>query len=72
MSSGYRLTRFFPCPARLPPEQVASVRQRLDARLDNLAELEQKPLNGTLSVYQALRTLSEQLAAIRNGGALLA
>ena len=34
--------------------------QRLDTRLDNLAELEQKPLNGTLSVYQALRTLSEQ------------
>jgi len=36
------------------------VRQMLDQRLDNLAELDQKPLNGTLSVYQTLRGLAEQ------------
>lgn len=43
-----------------PPEQVAAARQMLDKRLDNLAELDQKPLNGTLSVYQTLRALAEQ------------
>lgn len=42
------------------PEQLAAVRQKLDLRLDNLAELDQKPLSGTLSVYQALRTLAEE------------
>jgi L-fucose isomerase-like protein len=42
------------------PDQVAVVRSHLDTRLDNLSELEQKPLNGTLSVYQALWTLAEQ------------
>jgi L-fucose isomerase-like protein len=41
-------------------DQVAVVRSHLDTRLDNLSELEQKPLNGTLSVYQALWTLAEQ------------
>lgn len=48
------------------PEQVAAVRQRLAERLDNLATLEQKPLHGTLSVYQALHTLAkqEQLAGL--------
>lgn len=42
------------------PGQVAEVRRKLDQRLDNLAELDQKPLNGTLSVYHALHTLAEQ------------
>ncbi|MFL7870521.1 MAG: L-fucose/L-arabinose isomerase family protein [Anaerolineales bacterium] len=42
------------------PDQVAVVRSRLDTRLDNLSDLEQKPLNATLGVYQALRTLAEQ------------
>lgn len=42
------------------PEQVADVRSHLDACLDNLSELEQKPLNSTLSVYHALQTLAEQ------------
>jgi L-fucose isomerase-like protein len=54
------LEQVFTLARQTPPEQVASIRQRLDKRLDNLAELEQGPLNGTLSVYQALRTLAEQ------------
>jgi L-fucose isomerase-like protein len=46
--------------ARSAATQTATVRARLDARLSNLAELEQKPLNGTLGVYTALRSLSDE------------
>lgn len=55
-----QLEQVFSLARQTTNEQVAAIRQRLDARLDNLAELEQKPLNGTLSVYQALRTLAQQ------------
>lgn len=45
--------------ARTVPEaEVVAVRQVLDQRLDNLDHLDQKPLSGTLSVYQALRGLA--------------
>ncbi len=54
------LEQVFSMVRAAPPEQVAAIRQMLDERLDNLAELEQKPLNGTLSVYQSLRQLAEQ------------
>ncbi len=54
------LEQVFSMARQTAPEQVATIRQLLDTRLDNLAELEQKPLSGTLSVYQALRTLAEQ------------
>lgn len=54
------LDQVFSLARQATPDQVAVVRSRLDTRLDNLAELEQKPLNGTLSVYHALRTLAEQ------------
>jgi len=54
------LEQVFTLARKASPEQVASIRQRLDTRLDNLAELEQSPLNGTLSVYQALHTLAER------------
>ncbi|GAB4494571.1 MAG: L-fucose/L-arabinose isomerase family protein [Anaerolineales bacterium] len=54
------LEQVFSMVRAAPPEQVAAIRQTLDERLDNLAELEQKPLNGTLSVYQSLRQLAEQ------------
>ncbi len=54
------LEQVFSMARATPPEQVAAVRQMLDQRLDNLAELDQKPLDGTLSVYQTLLTLSEQ------------
>jgi L-fucose isomerase-like protein len=54
------LEQVFSLARATPPEQVAAARQMLDRRLDNLAELDQGPLNGTLSVYQTLRTLAEQ------------
>lgn len=54
------LEQVFSLVRQTPPEQVAGVRQILDSHLDNLAELEQAPLNGTLGVYQSLRTLAEQ------------
>lgn len=54
------LEQVFSLVRQTTPEQVAGVRQILDSRLDNLAELEQTPLNGTLGVYQTLRTLAEQ------------
>ncbi len=56
----FPLEQVFSMTRQVTTEQVAAVRQIMDTRLDNLAELEQKPLNGTLSVYQALRTLTEQ------------
>jgi L-fucose isomerase-like protein len=41
-------------------DQVAAIRQKLDLSLNNLAELDQESLHGTLSVYQALLTLSKR------------
>jgi len=47
--------------ARLVPQpQITAVRAILDTRLDNLAELEQKPLAGTLSVYMALKEIAAE------------
>ncbi|GAB4480061.1 MAG: L-fucose/L-arabinose isomerase family protein [Anaerolineales bacterium] len=37
---------------------ITQTRNRLDLRLDNLATLEQAPLNGTLSVYHALKEIA--------------
>ena len=37
---------------------IDSIRVALDARLDNLAELEQAPLRGSLSVYHALKEIA--------------
>ena len=54
------LEEVFNLARQTTPEQVMEVRQRLDARLDNLDTLEQKPLNGTLSVYKALRSIAEK------------
>ncbi len=39
---------------------VAQTRTQLDLRLDNLASLEQAPLNGTLSVYNALKEIAAE------------
>ncbi|MFZ5818929.1 MAG: L-fucose/L-arabinose isomerase family protein [Chloroflexota bacterium] len=55
-----QLEQVFAMARGTTPDQVAAVRQQLDLHLDNLAELDQKPLNGTLSVYQALLTLSKR------------
>ncbi len=41
-------------------EQIGAVRQVLEEHLDNLSELDQKPLNGTLSVYHSLHDLAHE------------
>jgi L-fucose isomerase-like protein len=41
------------------PYKVAAVRQRLDARLPNLAEFDQQPLNRTLSTYVTLKEIAQ-------------
>jgi L-fucose isomerase-like protein len=46
--------------ARADMPQTATARARLSDRLPNLAELDQKPLNGTLGVYTALRQLADE------------
>ena len=43
-----------------PAAEIDQTRARLDARLDNLATLEQAPLNGTLSVYNALKEIADE------------
>jgi L-fucose isomerase-like protein len=40
-------------------ENIDQVRQQLDQKLNNLAELEQKPLSGSLRVYSALKQIAE-------------
>jgi L-fucose isomerase-like protein len=39
---------------------ISQTRALLDTRLDNLAALEQAPLNGTLSVYNALKQIASE------------
>lgn len=56
----FPLEQVFSLARQVPPEQVYAIRQFIDTRLDNLADLEQGPLDGSLSVYQALRTVAEQ------------
>ncbi len=41
-------------------DQIAEIRSELDRHLDNLPELEQDPLNGTLRVYQALYDIARE------------
>ncbi len=43
---------------QVPASTLMNTRSLLDARLDNLSDLEQIPLNGTLSVYQALKEIA--------------
>lgn len=54
------LQQVFSMARAAPPEQVSAVRQMLDKRLDNLAELDQKPLNGTLGAYLSLRAVAQE------------
>jgi L-fucose isomerase-like protein len=56
----FPLEQVFSLARQTASEQVTAIRQFMDTRLDNLADLDQGPLNGTLSVYQALRTVAEQ------------
>ncbi len=43
-----------------PSEDLEPLRTRLDTYLQNLDSLDQKPLNGTLSVYAALKDITEE------------
>lgn len=54
------LEQVFGAARQASPEQIQAVRKHLDTRLDNLVELDQKQLGGTLSVYHALHKLAEQ------------
>ncbi len=42
------------------PAEVAQARSLISHKLHNLDELDQKPLNGTLSVYRALRDIADE------------
>ena len=44
----------------VPEPDVREVRNNLDRRLHNLAELEQKPVSGTLSTYVALNQIAKE------------
>jgi L-fucose isomerase-like protein len=44
----------------MPDSAIAQIRSQLDTRLDNLSTLDQIPLNGTLSVYNALKEIAEE------------
>lgn len=44
----------------IPLENISQVRSQLNLKLNNLAELEQKPLSGSLSVYAALKQIAEE------------
>lgn len=46
---------------QIEPDQLVVVRSQLDTHLNNLAELDQKPLNGSLSVYTALKQIAQEL-----------
>ncbi len=52
------LEQVFSLARSVPSEDVSSTRAALDLRLNNLAELDQAPLSGTLSVYHALKTIA--------------
>jgi L-fucose isomerase-like protein len=54
------LEEVFARARQIPQDRLADVRTALDARLDKLAELDQKPLAGSLSVYQALKEIALQ------------
>jgi len=54
------LEEVFDRARKTPAASLAAVRAGLDTRLDNLAELEQTPLMGTLSVYSALKEIVEE------------
>jgi L-fucose isomerase-like protein len=52
------LEELFARARAVPQTAIDTTRAALDTRLDNLASLEQAPLRGTLSVYQALREIA--------------
>lgn len=56
------LAEVFARARQIPAPAIDQTRVGLDARLDNLAALEQAPLRGTLSVYNALKEIAQEQA----------
>lgn len=54
------LTEVFTRARAISAATITQTRARLDLRLENLATLEQAPLNGTLSVYNALKEIAAE------------
>jgi len=54
------LAEVFSHARKIPPVLIDQTRLRLDGYLDNLATLEPSPLNGTLSVFNALKEIAYQ------------
>jgi L-fucose isomerase-like protein len=54
------LEELFQRARQVPQDRLAALRANLDRVLDNLAELQQAPLQGTLSVYSALQELAHE------------
>ena len=54
------LEEVFQRARQVPTPELAAVRANLELVLDNLAELQQAPLQGTLSVYRALQELARE------------
>jgi L-fucose isomerase-like protein len=54
------LEKVFQRVRAMDSQAIKPVRQRLDARLPNLAELEQEPLNGTIGSYVVLKQLAQE------------
>ena len=52
------LAELFARARKIPTPILDQTRSLLDARLDNLAALEQAPLNGTLSAYHAMKEIA--------------
>jgi L-fucose isomerase-like protein len=55
-----QLEEVFSRARRIPQAELAEVRASLDVHLDNLATLQQQPLQGSLSVYRALKELATE------------
>ncbi len=54
------LSEVFQRARSTPAARLAPIRSRLETHLDNLATLDQTPLNGTLSVYSALKEIAAE------------
>jgi L-fucose isomerase-like protein len=56
----YQLADIFARAQRIVPSRISDIRKGLESHLDNRSALDQKPLNGTLSVYAALSQLADE------------
>ncbi len=54
------LQEVFDRARNISSEKIGQVRSQLGQKLNNLAELEQKPLSGSLSVYSALKQIAQE------------